>query len=122
MRGLYHGDPVVVAWWGSVVECASAIARLEREGRLSIRAATAARARLERFHATWQEVQPSDVVQGEARRLLRLHDLRAADALQLASARAASEGRPATIAFAGLDVRLRAAAEREGFALVPAIS
>lgn len=30
----YHAQPEMVAWWGSAVECASALARLEREGHL----------------------------------------------------------------------------------------
>jgi hypothetical protein len=50
--------------------------------------------------------------------MLRVHDLRAADALQLAAGVAAAEGRPATLAFVCLDERLAAAAEREGFGVV----
>jgi predicted nucleic acid-binding protein len=82
---------------------------------LLLRSASRARGRLDRFVATWQEVQPSEPLRDAARRLLRVHELRAADALQLAAAGAASEGRPMTLAFVCLDERLGSAAEREGF-------
>lgn len=53
-----------------------------------------------------------------AHRLLRVHPLRAADALQLAAATIAAERRPPTLTFVTLDDRLRAAADREGFRIV----
>jgi predicted nucleic acid-binding protein len=81
------------------------------------RSAAAARGRLDRFAATWQEVQPSEVLREHALRFLRVHELRAADALQLAAGVAAAEDRPTTLAFVCLDDRLAAAAEREGFPL-----
>lgn len=56
-----------------------------------------------------------------ARRLLRVHALRAADALQLAAAIAASEADPASLKLVTLDERLAEAARREGFPVaVPA--
>lgn len=120
MRSLYRADAAVLAWWAARIECESAISRLEREGRLRRPAAAAARRRLDRFAATWQEVQPSDALRDGARRLLRVHDMRTADALQLAAGMAAAEGRPASLAFVCLDERLGAAAEREGFLLLGA--
>jgi hypothetical protein len=118
MRSLYRSDSGVLAWWTARVECESAVSRLEGDGVLRRKSAAAARGRLDRFAETWQEVQPSDPLRDNARRLLRVHDLRAADALQLAAAAAAAEGRPATLAVVCLDDRLAAAAEREGFPLV----
>ena len=50
-----------------------------------------------------------------AKRLLRVHDLRTADALQLAAAVYVAEARPSTLEFVSLDDRLLAAARREGF-------
>lgn len=35
LRALLGVDPVVVAWWGTSVECVSGIARLEREGNMA---------------------------------------------------------------------------------------
>jgi uncharacterized protein len=118
MRIAYRQDSSVLAWWGARIECASAIARLEREGRLRRKSAMAARLRLDRFARTWDEVQPSDSVRDIAGRLLRVHDLRAADAVQLAAALAAAEGQPRTLTVVCLDDRLGTAAEREGFPLV----
>jgi hypothetical protein len=120
MRALYRSDAGVLAWWGARVECESAVSRLERDGLLLARSATAARRRLDRFAETWQEVQPSELLRESARRLLRVHDLRSADALQLAAGVAAAEGRPPTLAFVCLDDRLGGAAEREGFPVVGA--
>lgn len=100
------------------MECESAIARLERDRKLRPRSAATARGRLARFAATWQEVQPSESLREYALRLLRAHELRAADALQLAAGVAAAEGRPTTLAFVCLDGRLAEAAEREGFPVV----
>ena len=115
MRGLYKSDSGVLAWWGARVECESAIARLERERLLSARSAAAARLRLDRFAATWHEVQPTEQLRENALRHLRVHPLRAADALQLAAGLAAAEERPSTLVFVCLDDRLVAAAQREGF-------
>jgi len=47
MLALLESDPVMVVWWGTPVECTSAIARREREGALTINAASAALERLQ---------------------------------------------------------------------------
>jgi uncharacterized protein len=111
----YETDPSVVAWWGSQIECASALARLEREDRLAGGGLTVSLGRLADLAAAWHEVQPVAPVRQIAIRLLRVHDLRAADSLQLAAALVAAEGQPATLAFVTLDDRLAIAADREGF-------
>lgn len=118
MRSHYRSDPVVAAWWASRVECESAVSRLERGGQLERRSAAAARQRLDRFAARCHEVQPVDPVRDSARRLLRVHDLRVADALHLAAALEACEGRPTSLGFVCLDDRLAAAGEREGFPIL----
>lgn len=115
LRDLYLADPGVIAWWGTPVECASAVARLEREGRLSPREATHSFERLDALSRHWHRVEPVEAVLETARRLLRVHPLRAADSLQLAAAVLASEGRPSTLEFVCLDDRLVTAAQREGF-------
>ena len=55
-----------------------------------------------------------------AARFVRVHALRAADALQLAAAFVAAEGRPASLDLVTLDDRLAEAARKEGFELVEA--
>jgi len=115
-------DPVMLVWWGTEVECASAIARLDREGALDESAVTQAFERLKQFASGWHEVDPSDTVREAAVRFLRVHPLRAADALQLAAAFVAGERRPASLEVNTLDDRLAAAARKEGFALVDILS
>jgi uncharacterized protein len=110
-------DPAMCVWWGTEIECISAVARLEREDALTETAMTAALERLELLGEAWNEVQPVAAVRGMARRLLRVHPLRAADALQLAAAVVAAEGVPASLGLVTLDERLAAAARREGFAV-----
>lgn len=55
----------------------------------------------------------------DAARLVAVHGLRAYDALQLASARAARSADPSCDTFACADTALRTAAAAEGFALLP---
>ena len=111
-------DPLLVVWWGTAVECASALARLEREEVLDGPASRAAFGRLAQLTASWQEVESGDLVRETAIRLLRVHPLRAADSLQLAAAFVAAEGRPSTLEFVTLDDRLALAAQREGFVVI----
>lgn len=111
-------DDRILAWWATEVECASAIARHEREGQVTPEAASLALARLAGLAATWQEVTPSQRVRQAAQRLLRVHPLRAADALQLAAAVVTADGEPGSMPFVTLDDRLAVAAQREGFPVV----
>ncbi len=117
VQRMYAEQPAIV-WWGTVVECASAIARLERDGALTPAQAIDAFARLDALRGSWIEIEAGDEVREVARRMLRVHPLRAADALQLAAAWLGSEQRPASLPLVTLDERLRAAAAREGFPLV----
>jgi hypothetical protein len=111
-------DPEMLVWGGSEVECSSALARLERAAALDIRATSLAFDRLKRLAAGWHEIEPSEIVRENAIRFLRVHPLRAADALQLAAAFMAAERRPASLQIVTLDERLADAARKEGFALV----
>ena len=115
VQSMYTRDPEAVVWWGTVVECASAISRLERDGAMSTEDAAESFARLDLLAPSWMQVDPSDEIRESARRFLRVHPLRAADALQLAAALAAAERRPSTLAFVTFDDRLREAAGKEGF-------
>jgi uncharacterized protein len=112
---VYESDLEVVVWWATEIECASAISRKERDGVLAPPQALAALRKLESLQLSWQELQPSEAVRGTARRLLRVHPLRAADALQLAAAIAAVEGDPSSLQLVTRDERLADAATREGF-------
>jgi predicted nucleic acid-binding protein len=111
-------DQGIVAWWATAVECMSALVRLEREGSLPSPSLGDAVRRLDALASAWQEVQPVGLVRQVAIRLLRVHPLRTADALQLAAAVVAAEDHPSTMPLVTLDERLAQAAEREGFPVV----
>lgn len=96
----------------------SALARLERQGAISPSSLAQALKRLRALKAGWQEVQPVEVLKETAIRLLRVHNLRAGDSLQLAAAIIASEHRPLSVDFVCFDDRLAAAAQREGFNVI----
>jgi len=114
----YELDPEVVAWWATEAECVSALARLAREGSLTASSMGEGLRRLDGLARAWREVQPVTAVRTTAIRLLRVHPLRTADALQLGAAIVAAEDHPATLQFVTLDERLAQAAEREGFAVI----
>ena len=118
MLALYEEDPEILVWWSTSVECVSALTRLERENSLASDGMTAALERLDAIAAAWREILPVTAVRRTAVRLLRVHALRAADALQLSAAVIASESHPATLPVVTLDDGLAAAADREGFRVV----
>jgi predicted nucleic acid-binding protein len=111
-------DGEVLAWWGTPVEIASALARREREQLLTADQVTAALSAVRALAESWHEIVPSDAVRRSAERLLRTHPLRAADALQLAAALVAADHNPASLEMVCLDERLRVAARREGFTVL----
>jgi len=115
---LYQQDSQIVAWWATPVEMASAVARREREGKISAEEADAALKAAKRLAAAWHEVVPSDVIRRTAERLLRVHPLRAADSLQLSAALIVANHDPATLEMICFDSRLTAAARREGFVVI----
>lgn len=118
MIALLREDSDMIAWWGTPVECVSALARQQREGSLGQEALVEAVARLRQLQEAWHEVEPTEMVRETAERLLRVHPLRAADSLQLAAAVTASDHRPSQLPFVCNDGRLTEAAQREGFTVV----
>jgi uncharacterized protein len=118
LQGLAARDPDMLVWWGSAVECGSALARLERAAALDVKGIALASHRLTQLANGWHEIEPSEIVRESAIRFLRVHPLRGADALQLAAAFIAAEHRPASLQVVTLDERLADAARKEGFALV----
>ena len=122
VQALARKDPAMLVWWATEVECASALARLERDGALDESAATQAFDRLKQVAGGWHEVDASDSIREAAVRFLRVHPLRAADALQLAAAFIAAERRPPSLEVVTLDDRLAVAARKEGFVVIDAPS
>jgi uncharacterized protein len=122
LQALANRDSDLLVWWGSQVECASALARLERGALLDVKGAASAFDRLKQLANGWHEIEPSETVRENALRFLRVHPLRAADALQLAAAFLAAERRPSTLEVVTLDERLADAARKEGFELIDVIA
>ena len=122
LQALANQDSDLLVWWGSQVECASALARLERGALLDVKGAASAFDRLKQLANGWHEIEPSETVRENALRFLRVHPLRAADALQLAAAFLAAERRPSTLEVVTLDERLADAARKEGFELIDVIA
>ena len=120
LQNIATTDPAMLVWWGTKVECVSALSRLERDGALTARPVAAALRRLGQFSDSWHEIDASETIRETAARFLRVHPLRAADALQLAAAFSAAERQPGSLEIVTLDERLGTAAQKEGFAVIDA--
>ncbi|MBX3706152.1 MAG: type II toxin-antitoxin system VapC family toxin [Pseudomonadales bacterium] len=117
-EALLRTDHLMLVWWGTSVECTSALARLERERALAPSDVAMAQVRLRALAETWHEVLPHVRIRATAERLLRVHPLRAADALQLAAALEVTGPLRGLTAFVCFDQRLAEAAAREGLVVI----
>lgn len=115
------GDEDMVVWWGTRIECISALRRQVREGNLTPLDERNARYVLHTLTQSWIEMQPSEALRGTAERLVAVHPLRAADALQLGAAIVWCRGVAAGQGFVTFDRRLREAGYREGFTVLPEV-
>ena len=120
LLALLEEDSEMLAWWGTPVEIASALARREREELLTADEVAAALEASRALAEIWHEIVPSDVVRRTAGRLLRTHPLRAADSLQLAAALVAADHDSTSLEIVCMDARLTLAARREGFTVLGA--
>src|SRR5262249_6451935 len=105
----------MAVWTLTSVEVVSAVRRLVRDRALAEGAAYIAETRLNELMDRCHVIIDVDTVKSQATRLLRLHSLHAADALQLAAALHWTEGHPQGRAVHTFDNRLAQAAAREGF-------
>jgi predicted nucleic acid-binding protein len=112
-------DREVTLWWATPVECLSATYRRHREVPIEAHLLTAALERLRGLIEDADAVSPSDELRRRAGRLVASHPLRSGDALQLAAALIWCEEQPTDEGFVCLDDRLRDAARREGFRILP---
>jgi predicted nucleic acid-binding protein len=112
-------DRDFTVWWGTRVECFSALTRRLREGTLPENRFRGTLDRLRVIFGRADEISPNEDVRVRAERMLRAYPLRAADSLQLSAAVSWADDRPAGLEFVCLDERLRDAAEREGFTVLP---
>jgi len=107
-----------VVWWGSPVEVHSAIARLHRLGKLNDVEKQGALSRLDLLNRGWREILPGDGVRDLAKRVLDIHELRAADSLQIAAALTWCQQRPEKRRFVCADQRLSKVAATVGFLVI----
>ena len=114
-------DPDAVTWTLTPVEIVSALRRLVREGELRERSAARAEALADELAARTHVVSDVERVKALACRLLRVHVLRGADALQLGAALAWADGAPNGLVLHTFDRRLAVAAQREGFRVIPVV-
>jgi len=120
VRAWLRRDPVVVVWSLARVELLSALARREREEPSAARGLLRARQRALSAWEEWSEVVALEAVRRQAERLVSVHPLRAADALQLGAALVATELDPAGLELVTFDERLALAALKEGFSVLGA--
>jgi predicted nucleic acid-binding protein len=118
LRALRGKDPEQTVWCLTPVEIASALARRSREG-LPADQTEAIGTGFAALSRTWREVSSLDLVRSRALRLLNTHPIRAADAVQLGAALVACDEKPEALPFVCVDERLREAARREGFRVLP---
>lgn len=120
MRRLMREDGVAIVWMLTSVELLSAVARLERSSQgLEDLLGGARRDVLDRVRRC-HPVTQVDAVRQRAERLVNVHALTAADALQLAAALVVSREQPETLEFVTLDKVLARAARLEGFPVIGA--
>lgn len=118
LRSIARDGRGLVVWWGTRVECTSALARRERERSVAARILAAAWRRLDDLADAWIEIGPGGAVRDAALRLVRVHPLTAADALQLGAATVWAGGHSPSGEVVTLDRRLADAARREGFVVL----
>jgi len=119
VKGILEADNLITVWWGTLVECYSAFSRLRREGLLNEEGEKQVGHLLSTLSRSWTAIMPSDEVRDIALRLLNAHPLRSADSLQLDAAMLWAGLRPKGHFFVCLNLRLKEAAKREGFIVIP---
>lgn len=119
LTALLAADAEPTIWWATPLECQSALRRRHRESPWPADQLAASTERLRLLVQHADTVAPTDELRRRAGRLLAVHPLRAADALQLAAALIWCEEQPHGEGFVSLDARLAEAASAEGFTLHP---
>ena len=118
LRKLLAKDREVAVWMFTRVEMLSALGRLGRATDELADVLPGARADVMDFLAQCVTVTDVEGVRRRAERLVGLHPLTAADAMQLGAAIIASGDRPESLEFVTIDQALARSAQLEGFRVV----
>jgi predicted nucleic acid-binding protein len=114
-RQIYRSFARQVVAWAASIEATGAIYRAVRLGGLSESNARRALGRLAELEKRWSEIIAGDRVRSIAITVLSNYDLRAADAVQLASALVWCKEKPRNRSFVCFDRKLAAAVRAVGF-------
>ena len=106
-------------WWGAPLEWTGALLAAQRKEKISAADFQRACVLLDHLRARAFEVQPTTEVRARALRILSVHVLPAAAALELAAALIWCRERTHGAGFVSLNEPLRLAAAREGFRVLP---
>ncbi|MBI4237097.1 MAG: type II toxin-antitoxin system VapC family toxin [Deltaproteobacteria bacterium] len=113
-------DHEIITWAFTPTEVLSALYRKLRAREFKESDCLHAREQLVRLQSAWIEVVNVEIVRQRAHRLLAVHSLRAADALQLAAALTVFDRHIEQEHFMTFDQLLAAAARKEGFTVLGA--
>ncbi len=120
--GSFDAIHAIGVWMLTVTEVTSALCRRLRGGSLTREQFRKIRGELDELSADWSDVTAAEAVRRRANRLLDAHPLRAADALQLASAPIAAADEPRGFSFVTYDGTLGALPPRGGFHRPPRVA
>lgn len=115
----FRSDEDVLVWTLSKIEVLSALCRRFRENSLNEGAFELAKDRMNDFFDMVFEVVSISKVKERALRLLQVHPLKSADALQLAAVLVSTEEDPSRLPIICFEERLSRAARCEGFIVNP---
>jgi predicted nucleic acid-binding protein len=110
--------PVVA--WTTLIEATGALYRSVMLGELNESKVKTSLGRLAQLEERWSEIVASERVRDVALELLRMHRLRAGDAIQLASALVWCKEKPRLRSFVCFDEKLGVAAHSVGFDVIAA--
>lgn len=112
---LWKTFPQKFVWWGTSVEICSALARIERENKITVQQRLNAEKRLEILEKVWIEIQPNSRIKELARTFPAQYKMKAADSLQLAAALVWCKEKPKGKDFVSGDEHLIKVAQTVGF-------
>jgi predicted nucleic acid-binding protein len=112
---LWKTLPQKFVWWETSIEICSALARINRENRITVQQRLNAEKRLGILETIWTEIQPILRIKELARTFPTQYNMKAADSLQLGSALIWCNEKPKGKDFVSGDEHLIKVAESIGF-------